>query len=192
MHLNSDAFLLFIADSQNNDSKAIDYPYNVAIMAKKKSKTKATSNTIALNKKVRHEYFIEDELEAGLELQGWEVKSLRQGKVNISESYVFLRNGEAFISGMTITPLNQASTHVVANPTRVRKLLLSRRELDNLFGSVNRDGMTLAALALYWSRSWVKIKIGVAKGKKLHDKRTDLKEKDWARDKARIMKSNLR
>ncbi len=161
-------------------------------MAKKKSKTKATSNTIALNKKVRHEYFIEDELEAGLELQGWEVKSLRQGKVNISESYVFLRNGEAFISGMTITPLNQASTHVVANPTRVRKLLLSRRELDNLFGSVNRDGMTLAALALYWSRSWVKIKIGVAKGKKLHDKRTDLKEKDWARDKARIMKSNLR
>lgn len=161
-------------------------------MANKKSNSKATSNTIALNKKVRHEYFIDDEIEAGLELQGWEVKSLRQGKVNIAESYVFLRDGEAFISGMTITPLNQASTHVVANPTRVRKLLLTRRELDNLFGRVNREGMTLAALALYWSKSWVKIKIGVAKGKKLHDKREDSKEKDWARDKARIMKSNLR
>ncbi|WP_261815828.1 SsrA-binding protein SmpB [Vibrio gallicus] len=161
-------------------------------MAKKKSKTKATSNTIALNKKARHEYFIDDELEAGLELQGWEVKSLRQGKANIAESYVYLKDGEAFISGMSIIPLNQASTHIVANPTRIRKLLLSRKELDNLFGSINRDGMTLTALSLYWSRSWVKIKVGVAKGKKLHDKRTDLKEKDWARDKARIMKSNLR
>ncbi|MDV7105254.1 SsrA-binding protein SmpB [Vibrio sp. TH_r3] len=161
-------------------------------MAKKNSKSKTTSNTIAQNKKVRHEYFIDDEVEAGLELQGWEVKSLRQGKVNIAESYVFMRDGEAFISGMTITPLNQASTHIVANPTRVRKLLLSRRELDNLYGRINREGMTLAALALYWSRSWVKIKVGVAKGKKLHDKRTDIKEKDWARDKARIMKSKLR
>jgi len=161
-------------------------------MAKKNSKSKTTSNTIAQNKKVRHEYFIDDEVEAGLELQGWEVKSLRQGKVNIAESYVYMRDGEAFISGMTITPLNQASTHIVANPTRVRKLLLSRRELDNLYGRINREGMTLAALALYWSRSWVKIKVGVAKGKKLHDKRTDIKEKDWARDKARIMKSKLR
>ncbi|OBT16817.1 SsrA-binding protein [Vibrio sp. UCD-FRSSP16_10] len=161
-------------------------------MAKKKSKTKATSNTIALNKKARHEYFIEDELEAGLELQGWEVKSLRQGKANIAESYVYIRDGEAFISGMSIIPLNQASTHIVANPTRVRKLLLSRKELDNLFGSINRDGMTLTALSLYWSRSWVKIKVGVSKGKKLHDKRTDLKDKDWARDKARVMKSKLR
>ncbi|CAM4101287.1 MULTISPECIES: SsrA-binding protein SmpB [Vibrio] len=161
-------------------------------MAKKKSKTKATSNTIALNKKARHEYFIADELEAGLELQGWEVKSLRQGKANIAESYVYLKDGEAFISGMSIIPLNQASTHIVANPTRIRKLLLSRKELDNLFGSINRDGMTLTALSLYWSRSWVKIKIGVAKGKKLHDKRTDLKDKDWARDKARVMKSKLR
>ncbi|MDB1124670.1 SsrA-binding protein SmpB [Vibrio algarum] len=161
-------------------------------MAKKNSKSKTTSNTIAQNKKVRHEYFIDDEVEAGMELQGWEVKSLRQGKVNIAESYVYMRDGEAFISGMTITPLNQASTHIVANPTRVRKLLLSRRELDNLYGRINREGMTLAALTLYWSRSWVKIKIGVAKGKKLHDKRTDMREKDWARDKARIMKSKLR
>lgn len=112
-----------------------------------------------------------------MELQGWEVKSLRQGKANIAESYVYIKDGEAFISGMTIIPLQQASTHVVANPTRIRKLLLSRRELDNLFGRINREGMTLTALSLYWSRSWVKIKIGVAKGKKLHDKREDLKEK---------------
>ncbi len=159
-------------------------------MAKKKQKP--GSNTIALNKKARHEYFIDDELEAGLELQGWEVKSLRQGKVNIAESYVFMRDGEAFISGMTITPLQQASTHIVANPTRVRKLLLSRRELDNLVGRINREGMTLAALALYWSRSWVKIKIGVAKGKKMHDKREDSKERDWQREKARVMKGSLR
>ncbi|MCG3723307.1 SsrA-binding protein SmpB [Vibrio cincinnatiensis] len=161
-------------------------------MVKKKSTKKAGSNTIALNKKARHEYFIEDDVEAGLELQGWEVKSLRQGKANIAESYVFLRDGEAFISGMSITPLQQASTHVVANPTRVRKLLLSRRELDNLFGRINREGMTLVALSLYWSRSWVKLKIGVAKGKKLHDKRDDLKDKDWQRQKARVMKSALR
>ncbi|WP_070962586.1 SsrA-binding protein SmpB [Vibrio sonorensis] len=161
-------------------------------MAKKKSKTKAGSNTIALNKKARHEYFIEDEIEAGMELQGWEVKSLRQGKANIAESYVFIRNGEAFISGMTITPLSQASTHVVADPTRTRKLLMSRREIDNLFGRINREGMTLTALSLYWSRSWVKIKIGVAKGKKMHDKRTDIKDRDWQRQKARVMKSSLR
>ncbi|MGO1298089.1 MAG: SsrA-binding protein SmpB [Vibrio sp.] len=161
-------------------------------MVKKKSKDKAGSNTIALNKRARHEYFIEDEVEAGLELQGWEVKSLRQGKANIAESYVFLRDGEAYISGMNLIPLQQASTHVVANPTRVRKLLLSRREIDNLFGRVNREGMTLIALSLYWSRSWAKIKVGVARGKKLHDKRETVKEQDWQRQKARIMKSGMR
>ncbi|SJN59710.1 SsrA-binding protein [Vibrio ruber DSM 16370] len=159
-------------------------------MAKKKSKP--GSNTIALNKKARYEYFIEDEIEAGMELQGWEVKSLRQGKANIAESYVFLRDGEAFISGMNIIPLQQASTHVIANPTRVRKLLLSRRELDNLFGRINREGMTLIALSLYWSRSWVKIKVGVAKGKKMHDKRDTVKDRDWQRQKDRVMKSALR
>ncbi|MCL9775996.1 SsrA-binding protein SmpB [Vibrio methylphosphonaticus] len=161
-------------------------------MVKKNSKNKAGSNTIAQNKKARHEYHIEDDIEAGIELQGWEVKSLRQGKANIVESYIFIRDGQAYISGMSILPLNQASTHIVAEPTRVRKLLLRRRELDNLIGRVNREGMTLVALSLYWSRSWAKLKVGVAKGKKLHDKREDLKEKDWARDKARVMKSNLR
>ncbi|WEM41812.1 SsrA-binding protein SmpB [Photobacterium sp. DA100] len=159
-------------------------------MAKKKPKQ--SSNTIAKNKSARFEFAISDEYEAGMELQGWEVKAIRSGKVNISESYVFLRNGEAFISGVQITPLNAASTHVVADPTRTRKLLLNRREIDKLMGAVNRDGETIVALSMYWKGSWVKLKIGTAKGKKLHDKRADKKDKDWQRDKARIMKSSLR
>ena len=159
-------------------------------MAKKKPKQ--SSNTIAKNKSARFEFAISDEYEAGMELQGWEVKAIRSGKVNISESYVFLRNGEAFISGVQITPLNAASTHVVADPTRTRKLLLNRREIDKLMGAVNRDGETIVALSMYWKGSWVKLKVGTAKGKKLHDKRADKKDKDWARDKARIMKSSLR
>ncbi|KHT58443.1 SsrA-binding protein [Photobacterium gaetbulicola] len=159
-------------------------------MAKKKPKQ--NSNTIAKNKSARFEFAISDEYEAGMELQGWEVKAIRSGKVNISESYVFLRNGEAFISGMQITPLNAASTHVVADPTRTRKLLLNRREIDKLMGAVNRDGETIVALSMYWKGSWVKLKVGTAKGKKLHDKRADKKDKDWQRDKARIMKSSLR
>ncbi len=137
-----------------------------ALWQRKKSKDKAGSNTIAMNKQARHEYFIDDEIEAGIELQGWEVKSLRSGKVNIAESYVYVRDGEIFISGMTITPLQAASTHVVANPTRIRKLLMSRKEIDNLIGRVNREGMTLVATTMYWVRSWAKIKVGVAKGKK--------------------------
>ncbi|MGL5335945.1 MAG: SsrA-binding protein SmpB [Enterovibrio sp.] len=161
-------------------------------MVKKNAKSKSGSNTIALNKKARHEFFIEDEIEAGLELQGWEVKSMRAGKANVTESYVYFRQGEAFISGMMITPLDKASTHVVANPTRIRKLLLKKRELDTLIGKVNRDGYTVIALGLYWKQSWAKLKIGLAKGKKLHDKRDSLKERDWQRDKARIMKSSAR
>lgn len=161
-------------------------------MAKKNAKNKAGSNTIAQNRQARHEYFIEDDIEVGLELQGWEVKSLRAGKANISESYVFFRDGEAYMSGATITPLNVASTHVVADPTRVRKLLLKRRELDSLIGKVNREGYTVVALSLYWKKSWAKLKIGLAKGKKLHDKRDASKDRDWQRDKARIMKSAAR
>ncbi|MDD1792753.1 SsrA-binding protein SmpB [Enterovibrio sp. ZSDZ42] len=161
-------------------------------MVKKNSKNKAGSNTIAQNRQARHEYFIEDDVEVGLELQGWEVKALRAGKVNISESYVFFRDGEAFMSGATITPLNVASTHVVADPTRVRKLLLKRRELDTLIGKVNREGYTVIALSMYWKQSWAKLKIGLAKGKKLHDKRDASKDRDWQRDKARIMKASAR
>lgn len=157
-------------------------------MTKKKSH-KPGSATIALNKRARHEYFIEDEIEAGLSLQGWEVKSLRAGKANISDSYVIMRDGEAYLFGATISPLNVASSHVVCDPTRTRKLLLKQRELDNLYGQINRDGYTVVALSLYWKNAWCKIKIGVAKGKKDHDKRETIKDREWKLDKARIMKN---
>jgi len=155
----------------------------------KKKVNKSGSATIALNKRARHEYFIEEEFEAGLALQGWEVKSLRAGKANISDSYVTLIEGEAYLFGSNFTPLNVASTHVVCDPTRSRKLLLNQRELDNLYGLVKRDGYTVVALSLYWKNAWCKVKIGVAKGKKQHDKRSDLKEREWQLDKARIMKN---
>lgn len=160
-------------------------------MAKKKS-PKAGSATIALNRRARYDYFIEDEFEAGLALQGWEVKSLRAGKANISDCYVVLKSGEAFLFGASITPLNMASSHVLCDPTRTRKLLLNQRELDNLYGSISRDGYTVVALSLYWKNAWCKVKIGVAKGKKQYDKRSDLKEQEWKRDKARIMKHSGR
>ncbi|MDN0087619.1 SsrA-binding protein SmpB [Yersinia nurmii] len=160
-------------------------------MTKKKA-YKPGSATIAQNKRARHEYFIEQEFEAGLSLQGWEVKSLRAGKANISDSYVTFRNGEAFLFGATITPLNVASTHVVCEPMRTRKLLLNKRELDSLVGKVNRDGFTVVALSVYWKNAWVKVKIGVAKGKKDHDKRDDIKDREWQVDKARIMKNSNR
>lgn len=155
-----------------------------------KKKVKLGSNTIALNKRARHDYFIEDEIEAGLELQGWEVKSMRAGKVNISDSYVIFKNGEAFLFGSMIQPLSVASTHIVCDPSRTRKLLLKQRELDSLFGKTNRDGFTLIALSLYWKGAWVKIKIGLAKGKKQHDKRDDIKEREWRVAKDRIMKNS--
>jgi len=157
-------------------------------MTKKKSH-KLGSATITLNKRARHEYFIEEEIEAGLSLQGWEVKSLRAGKVNISDSYVIFKNGEAWLFGSTITPLSVASSHVVCDPTRTRKLLLNQKELTSLFGRVNRESYTVVALSMYWKNAWVKIKIGVAKGKKQFDKRADEKDREWQVNKARIMKN---
>ena len=154
-----------------------------------KKKVKPGSNTIALNKRARHDYFIEDEIEAGLELQGWEVKSMRAGKANLSDSYVIFKNGEAFLFGASIQPLSVASTHVVCDPTRTRKLLLKQCELDTLFGKANRDGFTLIALSLYWKGAWAKVKIGLAKGKKQQDKREDIKEREWKVAKERIMKN---
>lgn len=156
-------------------------------MVKKKAH-KPGSATIALNKRARHEYFIEEEIEAGLELQGWEVKSLRAGKANISDSYVLLKGGEAWLFGATFTPLTVASSHVVCDPMRTRKLLLNQRELDSLFGRINREGYTVVALSLYWKNAWAKVKVGVAKGKKQHDKRDDIKDREWQVNKARIMK----
>lgn len=133
----------------------------------KKKPYKPGSATIAMNKRARHEYSIEEEFEAGLSLQGWEVKSLRAGKANIGDSYVLLRDGEAYLFGANFTPLTVASSHVVCDPTRSRKLLLNQRELDTLYGKVNREGYTVIALSLYWKNAWCKVKIGVARGKNL-------------------------
>jgi SsrA-binding protein len=156
-------------------------------MARKQQKTPA--NVIAKNRKARFDYFIEDRFEAGLALEGWEVKSLREGKAQLTESYVRILNGEGVLLGARITPLASASTHVQADPTRTRKLLLHRKEIDRLTGLVERQGMTLVPLELYWKNGRAKLAVGLAKGKKQHDKRADTKERDWQRDKARLMKS---
>lgn len=158
-------------------------------MAKKKKKQN-NDNTIAQNKKARHDYFIEQTLEAGLSLQGWEVKSLRDKKVQLKESYILLKNGELFLFGAHISALNTASTHVDTDPLRNRKLLLHRKEIRQVQEQINQKGATAIALALYWSRGKVKLSLGVAKGKKQHDKRATEKDRDWNREKARILKDN--
>lgn len=147
------------------------------------------SRPIAANKKARFDYFIEDTVEAGLALEGWEVKSLRGGKGQITDSYVLLRKGEAWLFGAHIAPLPTASTHITPDAKRMRKLLLHRNEIDRLAGLVERRGYTLVALDLYWKKGRVKLAIGLAKGKKQHDKRATEKERDWQRDRARILKS---
>ena len=149
---------------------------------------KAEPKAIAENRKARFDYFIEKRIETGLALQGWEVKSLRAGKAQITEGYVYIRNGEVFLTGAHISPLKTASGHVVAEPTRTRKLLLNRREIDQLIGAVEREGYTIVPLELYWSRGNAKLQIGIAKGKKQHDKRATAKDRDWKRDKARVMR----
>ena len=143
---------------------------------------------IAENRKARYDYFIEERLEAGLVLEGWEVKSMRAGKAQIAEGYVSLKEGEAFLFGAQITPLNTTSTHVVAEPKRTRKLLLSKAELSRLLGSVERKGYTLVPLDLHWKNGRAKLEIGLAKGKKQHDKRATEKDRDWQRDKARLLR----
>ncbi len=155
----------------------------------KKKKPTAPSPTIALNKKARHEYTLEETFEAGLVLQGWEVKSLREGRAQLTESYVVLRRGEAWLLGAHITPLKSASTHVETDPIRTRKLLLKQRELDKLYGAVERRGYTLVPTKLYWSRGRAKLAIALAKGKKKHDKRASEKDRDWDREKARGFKN---
>lgn len=160
-------------------------------MAKSKSKTasgKPAGSTIALNKKARHEFTLEDRLEAGLSLEGWEVKSLRAGRVQMVDSYVLLKDGEAFLFGALITPLPTASTHIHPDPTRTRKLLLHRDEIDKLIGAVERKGYSLIPTAMYWSKGRAKLEIALAKGKKEHDKRAAIKDRDWKRDKQRILK----
>ena len=159
-------------------------------MAKDKPKPKPADNTIAVNRSARHEYFIEADYEAGLALEGWEVKSLRAGRVQLKEAYVTVRNGEAWLLGAHITPLPAASTHITPDQTRSRKLLLHRGELHKLIGATERQGYTLVPLTLYWKRGRAKLKIGLAKGKKAHDKRSTLKERDWKRQKERLFKSS--
>lgn len=156
-------------------------------MKKQKSAT-AHKTQIAQNKRARHDYFIEDTYEAGLQLRGWEVKSLRAGRAQITESYVHVRDGEGWLIGAHIAPLNTASTHVSAEPTRTRKLLLHRNELDRLIGAVERKGYTLVPLNLHWARGRAKLDIGLAKGKKERDKRATVKDRDWQRQKSRILK----
>lgn len=154
----------------------------------KKTANKAADRRIAVNRRARHDYFIEDTFEAGLALEGWEVKSLRAGNAQLTEAYVNVRNGEAWLVGAHFAPLKTVSTHITADPTRARKLLLHRLELDRLIGKVERKGNTLVPLDLHWSKGRAKLEIGLAKGKKQHDKRATSKERDWQRQKARILK----
>lgn len=158
----------------------------------KKSKNKQAPGTIALNRKARHEYTIETKFEAGIQLQGWEVKSIRAGKVNLSDSYVIIKKEEAYLLGAQITPLISASTHVIAEGSRTRKLLLHRKEIKSLIGSSERDGYTIVSLSMYWKKNHVKVEIALAKGKKTHDKRASSKEKDWQRQKQRIFQKNIK
>jgi SsrA-binding protein len=149
---------------------------------------KTKPGTIALNKKARHEYFIDERYEAGIALQGWEVKALRAGRLQLKEGYVLLKDGEAYLFGAHISPLSTTSTHVIADPTRSRKLLMHRRQIDSLVGAVERKGHTIVPLAMYWKNGKAKLEIGLARGKKQHDKRADSRDRDWQREKGRLLK----
>jgi SsrA-binding protein len=152
------------------------------------SRPESAPRLIAENRKARFDYFIEQRYEAGLALAGWEVKAMRAGRAQLKEAYVYLRGGEAFLIGAHISPLSSASSHVAADPVRTRKLLLHRSELQHLIGAVERRGYTLVPLELYWKAGRAKLDVGLAKGKKQHDKRAVQKERDWQREKARLLK----
>ncbi len=155
-------------------------------MAKKTKKS--DSNTIVLNRKARYDYAIEDQYEAGIVLEGWEVKSLRDGRAQLKESYVNIYKGEVFLVGAHFSPLKSSSAHVPTDPTRSRKLLLHSKEISKLIGSTERDGYTIVPLSLYWQRGKAKLKIALAKGKKQYDKRQTIKQRDWDREKHRLLK----
>ena len=152
------------------------------------AKADAESRPIAENRQARFDYFIEERMEAGIVLQGWEVKAMRAGRAQLNEAYAFVKDGEAFLFGAHIAALNSASTHVVPDPIRTRKLLLNRSELQRLIGAVERKGYTLIPLELYWKNGRAKLQLGLAKGKKQHDKRATEKDRDWERDKARLLR----
>ncbi len=153
-------------------------------MAKAKKKSPAA---IVQNKKARFDYHIDETYEAGLALEGWEVKSIREGRVQLKESYALVHQGEIYLYGAHITPLPSASTHIKPDPTRNRKLLLHRAEIDKLIGAIDRKGYTLVPLSLYWKHGRVKLSLGLGKGKKKHDKRAAQKDRDWSRQKARVL-----
>ena len=155
---------------------------------KTKKKASNAGSNIAENRRARHDYFIENTMAAGMVLQGWEVKSLRDGRANIAESYVMLRDGEVWLTGAHFSPLLSASTHVDHDPVRIRKLLLNKAEIRTLIGAVERKGYTLVALRLFWSHGFAKLAIGLARGKKQHDKRASEKERDWNREKQRVLR----
>lgn len=161
-------------------------------MSKPKAKDDSHTGSIADNRKARHEYFIEETYEAGLALQGWEVKSLRDGRVQLKEAYVYVKNAEAFLFGAHISALPTASTHVIPDPIRTRKLLLNRSELNGLVGAVERKGYTIVPLEMYWKNGRAKLRIGLAKGKQAHDKRETSKDRDWQREKSRLLKHSKR
>lgn len=146
--------------------------------------------SIVENRKARHDYFIEDRFEAGLVLEGWEVKSIRAGKVQLGESYVIVRDAELYLLNMHVSPLATASTHIHPNATRTRKLLMHRQEINRLIGKVEIRGYTLIPLNLHYKNGKIKLEFGLGKGKKLHDKRDSAKDRDWQREKERIMKNN--
>jgi len=145
---------------------------------------------IAENRKARFEYQIDERIEAGIALLGWEVKALRQGRIAFADSYALLKNGEVFLFGAQITPLISASTHVIADKLRTRKLLLHKTEIVKLVHAVERKGFTVIPLSMYWKNHKVKLQLGVAKGKQLHDKRATEKERDWQREKARLIRAH--
>ncbi len=159
-------------------------------MAKKKDQGGKGTATIALNKRARHEYHIDERYEAGIALQGWEVKSLRAGRINLTDAYALIRGGELFLFGASIPPLLSASTHVIAEDRRTRKLLLHRAEVDKLIGAVERKGLTLVPLAMYWKHNRAKVEIGIARGKQAHDKRATEKAREWNIEKQRTLRAH--
>jgi SsrA-binding protein len=159
-------------------------------MAKAKDKDKHAGGTIALNRRARHEYHIDQRYEAGIALLGWELKSLRAGRINFGDSYAIVRQGEIYLFGASIPPLISASTHVVAEDRRTRKLLLHKAEIDQLIGAVERKGYTMVPTAMYWKGNKVKVELGLARGKQEHDKRASEKQRDWDREKQRVMRAH--
>jgi SsrA-binding protein len=153
-----------------------------------KASSKSLPSTIAQNKRARHDYYLEDHFEAGIALEGWEVKSLRAGKAQLVDSYVLIKNAEAWLLGANITPLTSASTHVIADPQRTRKLLLHGREIAKIYAATQQKGFTCVATAIYWKGNRIKVDIALAKGKAQHDKRATLKDREWSRQKDRLMK----